>query len=548
MALKTLLLRRKIDEKNASLEELRAKDAEFQSREAELEAAIEELTAENTAEERSVLENEVETFEAEYTAHRDAIAAMENEIREMTEALQAEEARQNTTPPAAAAEEHHEREEHIMNFCTRTAFYNGMSFETRDALVARDDVQAYLSDFRTAVREKRAISNIGLTIPQVLLGLLREVVEQNSVTYPHINVMRVSGEGRQLVQGTIPEAVWTDCCANLNELGMTFYDLEFDCYRVGGFYTLCNANIEDSDLDLLAEVLTALGRAIAIAIDKAVFYGRSGAGKKMPLGIVTRLAQESQPENYPATARPWADLHTSNIRTINGSGMTGVQLIAAIAGAAAYAKSNYAKGELTWFMNQKTYGAILAACVEVNAAGAIVAGMGKSMPVVGGTIEIFDALGDNDIICGYFELYSLAERAGQKFAASEHVKFLQDQTVVKGTARYDGGPAIPEAFVIMNIANSTPAKTMAFAADGANTLSGILLPATATVASGSTLQLNPVGVPLGIEPVFSYVSATTGKATVSSTGLVTGVATGSSVITVSADGKSATCTVTVTDD
>jgi len=546
MALKALLLRRKIDEKNAALEELRAKTADFEAREKELEAAIEELTVENTQEERSAIDNEVESFEAEFQAHRDAIAAMEDEVRSLTEALQAEEARQNTTPPAAAAEEHHEREEHIMNFCTRTAFYNGMSFETRDALVARDDVQSYLSDFRTAVREKRAISNIGLTIPQVLLGLLREVVEQNSVTYKHINVMRVSGEGRQLVQGTIPEAVWTDCCANLNELGMTFYDLEFDCYRVGGFYTLCNANIEDSDLDLLAEVLTALGRAIAIAIDKAVFYGRSGVGKKMPLGIVTRLAQESQPENYPATARPWADLHTSNIRTINGSGMTGVQLIAAIAGAAAYAKGNYAKGELTWFMNQKTYGALLAACVEVNAAGTIVAGMGRSMPVVGGTIEIFDALGDNDIICGYFELYSLAERAGQKFAASEHVKFLQDQTVVKGTARYDGGPAIPEAFVIMNIANSTPAKTMTFAADGANTLSGILLPATATVLSGSTLQLNPVGVPLGIDPVFSYVSATTGKATVSSTGLVTGVASGSSVITVSADGKSATCTVTVT--
>ena len=546
MALKTLLLRRKIDEKNASLEGLRAKDAEFEAREAELTAAIEELTAENTAEERSALENEVETFEAEYTAHRDSIAAMEEEIRSLTEALQAEEARQNTTPPAAAAV-NHEREVSNM-ICTRTNFYKGMSLEQRDALVARQDVQDYLNDFRTAVREKRAIGNIGLTIPKVLLGLLREVVGANSVTYPHINVVRVNGEGRQLIQGTIPEAVWTDCCANLNELGMTFYDVEFDCYRVGGFYTLCNANIEDSDLDLLAEVLTALGRSIAVAIDKAIFYGRSNTGKKMPLGIVTRLAQESQPENYPATARPWVDLHTTNIRTINGSGMTGVQLIAAIAGAAAYAKGKYAKGELTWFMNQKTYGAILAACVEVNAAGAIVAGMGKTMPVVGGTIEIFDELGDNDIICGYFELYTLAERAGEKFAASEHVKFLQDQTVVKGTARYDGAPAIAEAFVIMNIANSTPAKSMTFAADGANTVSGIVLPATASVVKDGTLQLDPVLLPLGIEAPITYESATTAKATVSNTGVVTGVATGSSVITVTAADQSATCTVTVTSE
>jgi len=69
---------------------------------------------------------------------------------------------------------------------------------------------------------------------------------------------------------------------------------------------------------------------------------------------------------------------------------------------------------------------------------------------------------------GYFDLYTLAERAGTKFAQSEHVRFLQDQTVMKGTARYDGAPAIPEAFVAIGIKGATPAATMTFAQDTAN--------------------------------------------------------------------------------
>ena len=155
-------------------------------------------------------------------------------------------------------------------------------------------------------------------------------------------------------------------------------------------------------------------------------------------------------------------------------------------------------------------------------------------------------MADNDIVFGYFDNYTLAERSGVKIAASTEVRFIQDQTVVKGTARYDGAPVIAEAFVALNIANSTPATTATFAADGANTVAGILLPATASVASGPTIALPAVLLPLGVEDAITWTSATTGKATVDSDGVVTGVATGSSVITATANGKSASCTVTVT--
>ena len=545
--LKALLLRKKIDLKENELEALRAKTAELEAREAELAAAAEELTAESTQEERSALDEAVTAFDQDRDAHNANLASIEADIASLREALQAEEARQNTTPPAVPEATNERRENTIMNNYEIRSFRK-LSFETRSAIAAREDVQNFLARTRESIREKRALGNVGLLIPEVLLPMLRQEILENSVLYKHVSVARVNGEARQNIQGEVSEGVWTDCCASLNELSLGFNDLELDCYKVGGFFALCNANSEDADVDLLSDILTASARAIGVALDKAILYGRSGSGKKMPLGVVTRLAQESQPESYPATARPWVDLHSTNIRTINGSGMTGVQLFQALAGAAAYAKKkNYTTGEKTWIMNEATYLAIQAAAMSINAAGNLVTAMGRIMPVLGGAVEIIDFMADNDIVVGYFDLYTLGERAGAKFATSEHVRFLQDQTVVKGTARYDGAPAIAEAFVAMNIGNSTPAKVATFAADGANTVSGILLPATATVASGSTLALQATIVPLGLDAPITWVSATTGKATVDSSGVVTGVASGSSVITATADGKSASCTVTVTN-
>ena len=547
MALKALLLRKKIDLKEKELEALREKTAELNTREADLTAAAEELTAESTMEERSALDEAASAFEQERDAHNQTVAAVEAEIETLRAALEAEESRQNTTPPATPEATNQRRENTIMNNYEIRSFRK-LSFETRSAIAAREDVQNFLARTRESIREKRALGNVGLLIPEVLIPMLRQEISENSVLYKHVNIARVNGEARQNIEGEVSEGVWTDCCANLNELSLGFNDLEIDCYKVGGFFAICNANIEDADVDLLADILTAIARAIGVALDKAILYGRSGPGKKMPLGVVTRLSQESQPESYPPTARPWADLHSTNIRTINGSGMTGVQLFQALAGAAAYAKKkNYTTGEKTWCMNETTYLAIQAAAMSLNAAGNLVTAMGRIMPVLGGAVEIIDFMADNDIVVGYFGLYTLGERAGSKFATSEHVRFLQDQTVVKGTARYDGAPAIAEAFVAMNIGNSTPAKVATFAADGANTVSGILLPATATVASGSTLALQATIVPLGLDAPITWVSATTGKATVDSSGVVTGVASGSSVITATADGKSASCTVTVTN-
>lgn len=447
MALRTLMLRKEIDTKRKELRDLESSN-DFDKRNADLEKAIEEA---ETEEERTAVSEAIDEFEKDKAEFDESKKALEEEIRGLEASLDELEKEKEEEPE--------ERKETKPMMKREFHGFNSTEF------FAREDVNKFLTEVRTCIREKRALTNVGLTIPEVMLGIIRENILEYSKLYKHVNLKPVAGEGRLVVMGTIPEAVWTDCCANLNELDLAFNDVEVNCWKVGGYFAVCNANIEDSDFDLASELLTAIGQAIGLALDKAILYG---TGTRMPLGVVTRLAQESQPADYPATARTWVDLHTSNIKAINGAGMTGVQLISAIATAFGNAKGKYSRGEKVFVMNDATYTSIIAKAVEVDASGAIVAGVNGSMPVIGGVIEVLDFIPDNVIIGGYFDLYLLAERAGTRFATSEHVRFLADQTVFKGTARYDGQPAIAEGFVAIGIANTAPTAEMTFAPDTAN--------------------------------------------------------------------------------
>lgn len=465
MALKALLLRKQLDDAKKRLDALRAKDNEFQSRETELEKAIAEMPEDADKETRSAVEESVTQFEQDKDAHENAKADLNREIEGLEAELEAEEETPAADPvPAQEPVEDKRKDDKNMRIPETRARMFGATAQEREMFFAREDVKNYLAEVRKCIKEKRALTNVGLTIPEVFLGVLRENITNYSKLYRHVNVRAISGEGRMIVMGTIPEAVWTDCCANLNELDLAFNDVEVNCWKVGGYFAVCNATLEDSDIDLAAELVSAVGQAIGLALDKAILYG---TGTRMPLGVVTRLAQTKAPSDYPATARPWADLHTTNILSV-AAGTTGADLIAAIVSDFGAAKGKYSRGEKVFVMNEATYTALMAATVSVDANGRIVAGVSDTMPVIGGVIEVLDFVPDNVIIGGYFDLYLLAERAGQKFATSEHVRFLQDQTVFKGTARYDGTPAIAEGFVAIGINGATPTAAMTFAADTAN--------------------------------------------------------------------------------
>ena len=252
--------------------------------------------------------------------------------------------------------------------------------------------------------------------------------------------------------------------AKLSNLDIVFNVVEVDGYKVGGYIAVCNAILEDSDINLAQFIFDALGQAIGLALDKAIIYGK---GDKMPVGIATRLAESAKPAYWGANEPEWKNLSATNIITISNT--EGTKLFKDLAKAGAKARSRYATGNRMWIMNDTTHLTLMSEAIGVNAAGAIVSGVNTTMPVVGGEVIVVSGavIPDNTIICGYGSLYLLVERAGIKLAQSEHVRFLDDQTVFKGTARYDGRPIYGEAFVAIGI-GAAPVMTATFAPDNAN--------------------------------------------------------------------------------
>lgn len=461
MALKALMLRKQINEKNKILEQLREKDGEFQTREAELERSIEEAS---TEEEMTAVGEAMDQFEQDKKEHEQQKATLEKEVGDLENQLQELEKEQ----PAPQQQPEARKDKKIMNLNTRTKFF-GMNVQERDAFLARDEVKSFLQRTREMKNQNRSVSGADLLIPTVVLELIRENIAEFSKLYKHINVRRVPGKARQTIMGTIPEAVWTEMCGKINELSLNFNAVEVDGYKVGGFIPICNAILEDSDIALASEIISALGKAIGLALDKAILYG---TGTKMPLGIVTRLAQASEPENYPGNARPWKNLSDTNLLVI--SGKTDAALFKEMVKASGAAKGKYSSGNRFWVMSDSTKANLTANALSINAAGAIVSGMNESMPVIGGAIETLDFIPDGVIIGGYGSNYLLAEREGASMAQSEHVRFLEDQTVFKGTARYDGIPVIAEAFVAIGINGTKPsADAVTFTEDSANKADGV---------------------------------------------------------------------------
>lgn len=498
--LKVLMLRRSINAKKAELSELEAKDAEFQTREAELETAINEVEPGNTEQEATV-NAEIEQFEADKSAHDEAKQTLSTDIEKLEGELEELE-RSAPGPAAPKAKKINARGDDKMDTInirslpmSRRAF-DCLPMEHRNAILAQEDVRTFLGQLRGMKGQSRAITGAELTVPIVFLDLISENMYRYSKLLNRVRVRSVSGEARQTIAGTVPEAVWTEMCGAINELTFQFNQISVDGYKVAGFVPMCNSILEDSDLDLAAWIVEMLSESVGLALDKAILYGKGGAAK-MPLGIVTRLAQESKPSDYPAGAPAWEDLHESHILKIGGAGVTGAAFWAALVEATGVTYTPYSRGTQFWAMNSKTYATLKSKLITFTATGDIVANLFGVLPIVTGDVDILEFMPDGDIVGGYGELYLLGLRAGMTLESSREVQFIQDNTVFKGKQRADGQPVIPGAFVAVNINNQAVTTAMTFAADTAND------------AQLDDLSIAGVTLSPGFDPnVYSYTGGT----------------------------------------
>ena len=164
MALKVLMLRKKIDDKKKALEALRAAD-DFEKREADLEKSIEEA---ETDEEKAAVDEEIEKLEAEKKESEEKIGAIEREIEGLEKELK-------DIEDAGQKAEERKEEKHM------AAERNSMEYRT----AFRDYVQAGKVDRDVLQFEQRAdavstSSDLGVLIPETVM---QEIIKGVSKVY-----------------------------------------------------------------------------------------------------------------------------------------------------------------------------------------------------------------------------------------------------------------------------------------------------------------------------------------------------------------------------
>lgn len=520
---------------------------------ADLNALIDDVTASIPDD----IEQQISDVNTAITAAQDQIATLTNEISALNDALSAlgdDGSGDSSSPDSGTDNQDSSTRSRTKVMAPESRSFRCRSglFATRtqrDAFYANTNVAEFLQRVRSIAGNKRSVTGAELNIPTEVLDVLRDNLQQYSKLISRVMLKPVSGKARQPIIGKVPEGVWMEMAGALNELELRFTQVEADGYKVGGFVPIDNYLLQDSDINLGEEIMYQLGQSIGLALDKAIVFGK-GAKGKMPLGIVSRLAQTSQPDGWNiATRGEWTDLHSAHVLKLSLSTESGTAFFRPLLQACAKAKATYNTAGLTWIMNDITAKDLKIRAMEFNANAALVAGLENQMPVIGGEIVTLDFIPDNMIVGGYLSEYLLAEREGSSFAVSEHVRFLEDQTTFRGTARYDGEPVSGEAFVALTYDNTNVTTELSFAADYANTIPNSLIVTSAagdatgetklTVAgavnAGNKLKAfvgAPVSIGMGDVPGKGWVPIVSGT-----TNLAAATGSGATVVELDGSGK-----------
>ena len=470
--LKALKLNNELRILREELQTLKDSEGSFLVRSEALKTSLEEC---KTNEDIELVNREIELFEAEKGDLDTKIGELETKISEREAEVIGLETKAPKEPAKKIERKFEEKAEgeelrigHVTNdLRTRNNPFK-QSRSERKSYLQREEVK----DFYEKVFElsqsssKRGVNNVEIGIPEITMGLIRDSIDDFSKILKYVNYRYLNGDGKAIIAGAIPEAVWTEVCGKINELEIDFSDMNIYCHKVAGYIPVCNANLEDFDISgissLAAEIEYNILKGIGLALDKAIIYGD---GIHMPLGFVSSLKMTKNPIKSDET---WKDLSPTNVQKVTG---TGANLFKAIMKAVSASKKHTATSRRVFIMNETTWDNIIAPeSLAINASGMMVAAADSTFPIIGGDIIFLSFIPDGDIVGGYLENYILAERAGIKMAMSEHVFFLEDNTVFKATARFDGLPVTPfrDSFFAINVENKAPTLTMEFAPDKAN--------------------------------------------------------------------------------
>jgi HK97 family phage major capsid protein len=417
--LKQLKISKALELKRQKLDEIKTKAADIQKRSEAAQAALSEAASE---EDLSLLETEIAEIETEQATNdgekktvEDEIAALELELADVSERAK-ENGKQSRSKGAEDLKD-------VNRLQVREMLKTGEYFKRSDVI-----------EFYEKFKNLRAVTGGELTIPEVIVNRIMDMLGDYSTLYPLVDKVQVKGTARILLDTDTTPASWVEQNAALpvGDVGTLAY-LDFDGFKVGKVTFVDNYLLQDSVINLDDYVSKKIARAISLALDIAILNGTGAAGKQ-PSGIIPAIGVGNRVTV--AEGDPIADF-VKPIGLID----TGLDSV----------------GEIRAVMRRSTYYAyFLEMSINVNSDGEVVGRLPNLVrpDILGIPVTFNNSMAADQVLYGEFEKYTLVERENIAIDNSEHVRFVEDQMAFRGKGRFDGKPTKPDAFVLVTI---TPA-------------------------------------------------------------------------------------------
>lgn len=416
--LKQLKLRKELTLKQTQLQSLRDKQAEFKTREKELEAALDEA---KTEEDINLVTENIEQLENEVkeTAIDEKISTIENEIADIEKELTELDERSKEVVKEKNQSKKEREEKGMHKLQVRELIKTGAYYE-----------RAEVKEFYEKFKNLRAVTGGELTIPEIVVNRIMDIMGDYATLYPLVDKIRVNGTARILIDTDTAAATWVEMAGAIpqGDVG-TITDISFDGYKIGKVTFVDNYLLQDSIINLDDYVTKKIARSIALGLDLAILKG-TGVTDKQPDGIIPKLEADHK---VTVNTGKLVDI-VKNIGLID----TGEDSV----------------GEIVAVMKRQTYyNRFLEYTINVNSAGQVVGKLPNlNQPDLLGLRVIFNNNMDADkVLFGDFSKYTLVERENITIDSSEHVKFVEDKMAFRGKGRFDGKPTKPDAFVLVTI-------------------------------------------------------------------------------------------------
>lgn len=273
--LKQLILESQIKEKRKALEGYQEKRNDIEKQILKLRESLEEA---KTEEEISFVREEITKLEGENEELNltEKINNVENEIKALEEELSDIEERTKTKEDKKEPEK--VRSEEMNRLQVRELIKNGGYYE-----------RAEVKEFYNKIKNFRAVGGEGLTIPNIVVNRIMDILGDYSTIYPLVDKISVQGTARILLDTDTEPATWIEMAGAIptGDVG-TIINVDFDGFKVGKATFIDNCMLQDSIINLDSYVTKKIARSLALALDKAILLGE-GSASKQPVGIITDL-------------------------------------------------------------------------------------------------------------------------------------------------------------------------------------------------------------------------------------------------------------------